>query len=109
MMRLSRDASLIISLLFFSLVSRTVADDVLKTNGFTNCITNGTISVHEMNIQFDRSTNTVNFDVGGISNEVQNVTGNLQISAYGKVAFNKAFDPCGTDIHVPQLCPGKFI
>ncbi|KAI9725549.1 MAG: hypothetical protein M1828_003037 [Chrysothrix sp. TS-e1954] len=82
-----------------------LADDVLETHGFTTCLDDPTIQVKKMNIEFDRDTNTVNFDVAGVSTEIQNVTGSIQISAYGKTAFSKDFNPCGSEIHVDQLCP----
>lgn len=83
------------------------AGDVLSTNGFQSCLQNGTIQVQKMNVQFDHSTNRVNFDVAGTSTKQQNVTANLEVMAYGKVVYQKEFDPCGTDPHVDQLCPGQ--
>ena len=82
------------------------ASNVISTNGFQSCMPNSTINVNRMNIQFDRSTNNIQFDVAGTSDTVQNVTANLEISAYGKQVYSNAFDPCGTQVHVPQLCPG---
>ncbi|KAL9053260.1 MAG: hypothetical protein Q9162_004868 [Coniocarpon cinnabarinum] len=81
------------------------AGNVISTNGFESCMPNGTIAVKKMNVQFDRSTNKINFDVAGSSQEIQNVSAALEISAYGKQVYQKGFDPCGTEIHVPQLCP----
>lgn len=68
---------------------------------------NGTIQVQKMDIKFDRSTNNIQFNVAGTSEKQQNVTASLAISAYGKQVYQKDFDPCGDQVHVPQLCPGK--
>ena len=62
-----------------------------------------------MNITFDRTTNNIQFDVAGSSTEIQNVTADITVSAYGKQVYSKQFDPCGDDLHVPQLCPGMRV
>ncbi len=61
-----------------------------------------------MNIEFDRTTNLVNFDVSGTSDKVQNVTATLTVYAYGNQVYNNSFNPCDESSHVEQLCPGKL-
>ena len=82
-------------------------NNILATSGFEDCLDNPTIKVQKFNVQFDRNTNMVDFDVAGNSQEIQNVTASMQITAYGKQIYENSFDPCGDKVHVPQLCPGK--
>jgi len=59
-----------------------------------------------MDIQFDRSTKTVVFNVSGTSSEVQNVTGSIYVTAYGQQVYSKTdFSPCDPSTYVSQLCP----
>lgn len=84
-----------------------LAGNVISTNGFASCMPNSSINVQKMNITFDRSTNNIHFDVAGVSEKQQNVTASLEISAYGQQIYQNNFDPCGDQVHVPQLCPGE--
>ncbi|KAK4982043.1 hypothetical protein LTR66_009515 [Elasticomyces elasticus] len=84
---------------------RVIGADVLKTDGFSSCSDNPTITVNRMNIQYDKTTNEVTFNVAGSSSQIQNVTANMTVFAYGKPVYNKAFNPCDTDSYVAQLCP----
>ena len=86
----------------------TFGTNILQTSGFTTCMNNSTINVNNVDIQYDRSANTVIFDVSGSSEKVQNVTAVLTVSAYGKQVYQKNFDPCAADTKVQQLCPGMF-
>jgi hypothetical protein len=89
----------------FGLVSGVLGSDVLKTNGFTDCINNSTITVNNVDVQFDRSTNELTFDVSGSSSKQQAVTATLTVTAYGIQVYQKSFDPCDDATKVPQLCP----
>jgi ML-like domain len=80
--------------------------DILKTDGFTSCLDNADIKVNTMNIQYDKATNQVTFDVSGTSAKQQEVLASLIITAYGKDVYQKDFDPCSDDTKVDQLCPG---
>lgn len=80
--------------------------DILQISGFTSCLSNSTVSVNTVNVQFDRSDNTVTFDLAGSSSQVQNVTALLSIVAYGKQVYQTSFDPCAANTKVEQLCPG---
>ena len=84
-----------------------LGSDILKTNGFTACIKNPSITVNTLDIQYDRAAAAVDFNVGGTSSEVQNVTASLTVTAYGKQVYQKDFDPCDGATKVDQLCPGK--
>ncbi|RMD43999.1 hypothetical protein DV735_g1101, partial [Chaetothyriales sp. CBS 134920] len=88
-----------------SLLVPALATDVLKTNGFTECGGDSTIIVNKADISFDRSNNTVIFDVSGTSTKQQTVTAELIIKAYGIQVYNNSFDPCSEDTKVDQLCP----
>lgn len=87
------------------LTTHVAASDVLKTDGFEDCSTNGTITVNKMDIEYVRSTKKITFDVSGTSSKEQNVTAKLTVSAYGSTIYTKSFDPCDTDSYVEELCP----
>jgi len=95
-------------LLFTILVSSISAGDVLETDGFSTCQNDATIQVEALDIQFDRTTNLVTFDIAASSSQEQNVTASLVVSAYGKQVYTKSFDPCDSDTYIQQLCPGKL-
>lgn len=81
------------------------ANDILSSSGFTNCLDSSTITVNRADVQFDRSSGTVDFDVSGSSSKEQKVTASLVVTAYGKEVYQKDFDPCDEDSKVDQLCP----
>lgn len=83
-----------------------VGNDILKTQGFTTCLDNSTITVTNLEIQYDRLAGAVTFNVGGASSEIQKVLASLTVTAYGKQVYKKDFDPCADDTKVIQLCPG---
>ena len=93
--------------MFGALSSTTYANDILRTSGFTTCIDDAEIKVNALNIQFDRSTKQITFDVGGSSAKAQNVTASMSVTAYGKQVYQKDFNPCDAATKVDQLCPGK--
>ena len=90
-----------------NLATTVLANDVLSSSGFTNCLDNSTINVNKANVQFDRSSGTINFDVAGSSLKEQKVTASLVVTAYGKQVYQKDFDPCDNATKVDQLCPGE--
>ena len=103
------DAMQIIAFLFFSVLPVGVLGaDVLKTSGFTTCLASSAITVNKLDVQYDRTVNTVTFDVAGSSSKEQNVTASLTVTAYGKQVYQKDFDPCAENTKVPQLCPGGY-
>ena len=85
------------------------ANDVLETTGFTTCMPNSDITVTALNIQYDRTTQQIIFDVAGNSSKVENVTAALYVTAYGKQVYQKTFNPCEADSKVDQLCPGQCL
>lgn len=86
----------------------TLASDVLKTNGYSSCQEDADIKVNRMDIEFDKATKKVKFDVSGTSMKSQEVMAKLVVNAYGIEVYQNEFDPCKEDTKVPQLCPGKF-
>lgn len=82
--------------------------DILKTQGFTTCLNNSTITVKNLDVEYNRAAGTVTFDVAGTSAKRQNVTASLLVSAYGKEVYKKDFNPCEKDTEVPELCPGNY-
>ncbi len=68
---------------------------------------NSQIKVNTMDIQYDKASSKVTFDVSGTSQKKQEVIATLIVSAYGKEVYKKEFDPCDEASKVDQLCPGK--
>ncbi|KAL6248027.1 hypothetical protein RBB50_005375 [Rhinocladiella similis] len=89
-----------------ALLPSVIATDILKTSGVADC-NNGSsqIKVNKLDISFDRSTNNINFDASGTSEQKQYVTAHLVVTAYGIQVYEKEFDPCSQDTRVDQLCP----
>ncbi|KAK5130249.1 hypothetical protein LTR04_004991, partial [Oleoguttula sp. CCFEE 6159] len=58
-----------------------------------------------MNVEYNKDTKQVTFDVAGSSSEIQNVTASMKVLAYGKQVYQKDFNPCDKDTFVAQLCP----
>ena len=79
--------------------------DLLQTSGFATCLANSDVTVQKANVQYDRVSGVVTFDVSGTSTKQHNVTASLTISAYGKEVYQKDFDPCAAETRVQQLCP----
>jgi hypothetical protein len=79
--------------------------DVLKTNGFSSCLANGSIQVQKLNIEYNKATNKVVFDVAGTSSKQQNVTASMVVMAYGREVYRNDFNPCEAATFVQQLCP----
>ncbi|ETI20433.1 hypothetical protein G647_08468 [Cladophialophora carrionii CBS 160.54] len=96
----------VVALASLALLPSVLATDILKTNGFSNC-NNGssTVKVNNVDISFDKSTDTIDFDVSGTSTKEQFVTAELIVTAYGVNVYNNSFDPCADDTKVDQLCP----
>lgn len=82
-----------------------LAGDVLKTNGYSSCQTNSDIKVNKLDIEFDRATKKIKFDVAGESAVVQKVMAILIVKAYGKEVYKKEFNPCEDATKMDQLCP----
>lgn len=94
------------SLLFLSaLPARVLGAQILSTNGYTTCSDNPTIEVTAMNLQYNKDTNEVVFDVAGTSSEEQYVNASIVVTAYGKQVYQKSFQPCDPKTYVAQLCP----
>ena len=75
------------------LLPAALAVDVLKTTGFSTCLDDAQIKVNTMDIQYERVSNQVTFDVSGTSEKQQEVVASLIVSAYGKEVYRKDFDP----------------
>ena len=93
---------------FWALFAFASANDILKTAGFTACVEDSKVTVQNLDIQFNRQTNQLIFDVAGTSAEEQRVMAMLSVSAYGKEVYSKDFNPCDEATKVAQLCPSKL-
>ncbi|KAJ4375347.1 hypothetical protein N0V83_002433 [Neocucurbitaria cava] len=83
-----------------------LAGDILKTNGYSSCLNGASeIKVNKLDIEFDRSTKKVTFDVSGTNEKEQKVMAILKVNAYGKEVYSNEFDPCADSTKVDQLCP----
>lgn len=99
----------VLSLLLLSTLPASVlATQILQTHGFTTCLTQSTITVNAVNIEYDNGNQSVTFDVSGTSTEVQNVTAVLNVTAYGVSVYSNSFNPCATTTFVAELCPGQI-
>ena len=92
-----------------SLLPTVLATDILKTDGFTSCGGDASVKVNNVDISFDRSDNSITFDVSGSSTREQEVIAELTVTAYGIQVYKNQFDPCASDTKVDQLCPGMFV
>lgn len=79
--------------------------NVLSTEGFTTCQSDPDITVNNVDISFDKSTNIVTFNVAGSSAKQQEVVASLVVTAYGKQVYSNTFDPCAANTKIDQLCP----
>lgn len=93
-------------IIFWTLPAGVFGTDILKTTGFTTCLDNSTITVTNLDIQYNRAASAITFDVGGTSSREQNVTASLIVTAYGRQVYKKDFNPCDQDTKVVELCPG---
>ncbi|KAJ5455826.1 uncharacterized protein N7458_004090 [Penicillium daleae] len=82
-----------------------LATDTLSTSGFNLCMQDSDIEVQKLDVSYTKSTKLVVFDVAGTNSKEQNVTATLTVTAYGTQVFAKTFNPCGSEIHVSELCP----
>ncbi|KAF1963497.1 TRP-domain-containing protein [Byssothecium circinans] len=82
-----------------------LAADVLKTTGYSSCLANPEVKVDKLDIEFDKDTKKVKFDVSGTSQKEQKVTATLVINAYGREVYRNEFDPCDDKTKVERLCP----
>lgn len=83
-----------------------MAAEVLKTNGYSSCQENSDIKVNKLDIEFDRSTKKIRFDVSGSSEVEQKVMAVLVVNAYGKEVYRNEFNPCEGATKMDALCPG---
>lgn len=88
-----------------SLAAGALGQDVLKTDGFSTCAENSDFTVQRMDIQYDKATQKVMFDLAGSSRREQRVMLNLKVSAYGRDILERNFNPCDEENKVDQLCP----
>lgn len=87
-----------------------LAGDVLKTNGYSSCLNGASdLTVNKLDIEFDRSTKKIKFDVGGTNSKKQEVMATLIVNAYGREVYRNEFDPCSAATKVDRLCPGGFL
>ena len=98
----------IIPLLFGVIPAGVLCADILRTDGFSTCLDSKDVKVERIEIQYDRRTKELTFDLAGSSAKEQNVTASLDVSAYGQDVYQRDFDPCDGETFVEQLCPGMF-
>jgi len=80
--------------------------DIISTNGFSTCLTNGTVEVKNLDVSYNKNTRVINFNVAGESKVQQNVTASLIVSAYGRQVYTKEINPCAEGM--TQMCPGRL-
>lgn len=95
------------SLLAWALFSTPIlGGDVLKNEGFTECLQDSDIQIKALDVSFNRASQTAVLNAAGTSDKEHEVTVSVLISAYGQ-KFTKEFDPCDKDTKVDKFCPGK--
>ncbi|TGO46307.1 hypothetical protein BCON_0332g00070 [Botryotinia convoluta] len=88
-----------------TLPGRVLAAQTLTTTGYTSCLADSNISVQKMAVTYDNDAKTVTFDVAGSSTKSQNVTAEINVTAYGISVYSNTFNPCDSTTFVEQLCP----
>ena len=78
--------------------------DVLGTTGFSSCMNDADIKAETLNVQYDRRTRMVNFDIAGESKTEQKVEATMLVTAYGQTVYEKSFNPCDYP-GMEQMCP----
>lgn len=91
-----------------ALATGAVANDTLSTSGFSNCDTDSSIQVNNVDIAYDKTSQEVTFDVSGTSSKQQKVMATLNVTAYGISVYSNTFNPCDNSTYVEQLCPGTY-
>jgi hypothetical protein len=92
-------------LLLGALPAKGLAAQILKTSGFSPCITGSEITVQNVDIEYNNDDKKVTFNVAGTSAKRMNVTAELNVTAYGIDVYHNSFNPCDIDTFVSQLCP----
>ncbi|KIN04193.1 hypothetical protein OIDMADRAFT_178248 [Oidiodendron maius Zn] len=92
-------------LLLDTFPSGVLADQILKTSGFSTCLSNSPITVQKVDIEYNNDNKTVSFNVAGTSTQTMNVTAQLNVTAYGTQVYHNEFNPCDESTFVAQLCP----
>lgn len=86
-----------------------LASDILKTNGYSSCQDNSDITVNKLDLEFDKGSKKIKFDVSGSSGKEQKVMATLIVNAYGKEVYRSEFNPCDANTKMDKLCPGMFL
>ncbi|KAF2711799.1 glycoside hydrolase family 128 protein [Pleomassaria siparia CBS 279.74] len=82
-----------------------LASDILKTNGYSSCQDNSDITVNKLDLEFDKDSKKITFDVSGSSQKSQKVMATLVVNAYGKEVYKNSFNPCDSATKMDELCP----
>lgn len=91
--------------LLSALPAGVLGGSLLSTDGFSECISDPSVKVTNLDVTYNKDTRQLEFDVAGISTEVQKVKAALIVSAYGKEIYTKVFNPCDTGMK--EMCPCK--
>lgn len=86
-----------------------LAASILKTSGYSTCLDNAEVTVDNLNMEFDKDTKKVVFDVAGTSQREQKIEATLIVNAYGREVYRNKFDPCDSSTKVDRLCPGTSV
>lgn len=92
--------------LLSALPAGVLGGDILSTTGFSQCVNNPSVKVTKLNVQYNKNTRQINFDVAGISEQPQKVEATLLVTAYGKSVYTNTFNPC--DKNMPEMCPSEL-
>lgn len=94
-----------VTVAFACMIRGVSSQNILKTNGFTSCVDESTITVDRVDISYDNDNKTVVFDIAGMSSRDQNVSAEIEVTAYGNSIYSNSFNPCDTLTFIERLCP----
>ena len=99
--------SLATSVLLINLLQPVSTANVISASSFSDCAPGQTavVKVSSFNFQFSKDTKNISFNIAGTSTTKEDVTIQLNVTAYGIDALTKTINPCDDEYHITQLCP----
>lgn len=94
----------IITTLILTLVSFASSERMLQSDSLDSCSANPGFTATLFDVVFTPDNGTLSYNINAVSSISGNVTAQIQLIAYGIVAFNKSVDPCSSPDLI-ALCP----
>ena len=93
-----------LSLLAATTIPYTSATKIIQSFSLNPCQENDGFTASLFDISFFPDNGTLNYNVNGISTINGNIIANVQVFAYGYLAYNATINPCMVDV-LSGLCP----